>query len=56
MNELDTLRHQLAQAIAGYRIAERHANQALIVADCQIRNLANRAGLYTFTARMLRLI
>jgi hypothetical protein len=53
MTELDTLRNALAQNIAGLRIAERHANQALIIADCQLRNLANQAHqahLHTNTA------
>lgn len=43
MNEYQAAAHQLAQAIAGMRIAERNANRSLVVAECEIHNLANRA-------------
>ena len=46
MNELDTLRNQLAQAIAGYRVAERQANRSLQVLSSNLHNLAAQAGLY----------
>lgn len=46
MNELDTLRHQLAQAIAGYRVAETQATKSLTVLGCALHNIAAQAGLY----------
>lgn len=50
MNDTDTARNALAQAIAGLRVAERQAARSLVVADCQLRNLANRAHLHTDVA------
>lgn len=46
MNELDTLRHQLAQAIAGYRVAEKQANRSLVALGCNLHNVAAQHGLY----------
>lgn len=45
MNDTQLAAQNLAIAIARLRLAERDANQALIVADCQLRNLANRTHL-----------
>lgn len=50
MNTTDTDRNALAQAIAGLRVAERQAARSLVIADCQLRNLANQAHLHTNTA------
>lgn len=46
MSSIDLDRRNLAQAIAGFRVQEQRSNRALIVADCQIRNLANRTHLH----------
>jgi hypothetical protein len=46
MNELDILRNQLAQAIAGYRVAERQATHSLTVLGSTIHTTATQAGLH----------
>lgn len=56
MNEYQTAAADLAAAIAGFRLAERNASQALVVAECELHNLANRAGLRHLGLGQARLV
>lgn len=46
MNEYQTAAAELASVIAGFRVQEKRARQALIVAACQMSNLTRLVGLY----------
>lgn len=46
MNDTDTARNSLAQAIAGFRVAETQANRSLMVLSSNLHNVAAQHGLY----------
>lgn len=52
MTETQTAAHQLAQAIAGFRVQEKAARQSLIVLGCNLRNIARQFGLYRLADAM----
>jgi hypothetical protein len=44
MNETQLAAQQLATAIARFRLAERDASRALIIAECSMNNVAGQHG------------
>lgn len=52
MSDTQIAAHQLAQAIARFRLAERDANRSLVVAGCTIRNIAARFGFHALLATL----
>lgn len=52
MTEHQHAAHQLAQAIASYRVAEKAATRSLVILDCTLHNVASQYGLTELWAAM----